>query len=109
MSWKNLVKKKAKEYKLRKLLDIKENKSKLRKLNYKKLEMQEYLVTFDSQIAKNVFRFRVKTVNFNGNFKGNGPLNLCPLCGTHSDIQELCFKCPIILNQVKITEDYENI
>ena len=48
-------------------------------------------------------------MNFNGNFKGNGPLNICPLCGTHSDIQELCFKCPIILNQVKITEDYENI
>ena len=108
-SWKTLVKKKTKEYELSKLLEIKKTKSKLTKLDYNKLEMQEYLITLDSQMAKNVFRFRVKMANFNGNFRGHGSPDACPLCGTHSDIQELCFKCPIILNQVKITENYENL
>ena len=41
---------------------------------------------------KNVFRFRVKMANFTGNSRGNGPPNPCPLCGSHSDIQEFKIK-----------------
>ena len=110
-SWKNLVKKKAKEYELEKLLEIKEtkNKSKMKELRYKKLEMQTYLSELEVKIAKNLFRYRVKMANFGGNFKGQGPTGSCKLCGNHSDLQELCFICPVVVQRIGIREKYENI
>ena len=44
-----------------------------------------------------------------GNFKENGNVDFCPLCGTHRDFQELSFQCPEILKKVEITEIYETI
>ena len=46
---------------------------------------------------------------FDGNFKGQGPTGPCKLCGNHSDLQELCFTCPTIVQRIAITEKYENI
>ena len=55
-SRKNLVKKKAKEFELRNLLDIKDtkNKTKMKNLKYEKLQIQDYLVNLDGKLAKNV-------------------------------------------------------
>ena len=47
--------------------------------------------------------------NFKGNFKNQGPPGLCPLCGTHEDLQELCFQCPTVQKNIEITESYEKI
>ena len=46
--------------------------------------------------------------NFAGNFKGKS-IELCPLCYQHYDLQELCFKCPIIRKKIVIKESYESI
>ena len=109
LCWKNLVRMKSRKYELRKLLDIKKDKSKMNDLNYEKLEMQPYLKALEAKMAKIVFKFRVKMANFSGNFKGNGQTATCPLCGSHSDIQDLCFRCPVVVEHLKIDEKYENL
>jgi hypothetical protein len=110
-SWKNLVKKKAKELELRKLLNMKVSKSrsKMKNLNYDKLHLQDYLINLDVKLAKNVFRYRTRMIQFDGNFNGQEPVNVCPLCGLHSDHQHLSFQCPVVVGKIVIEEDYENI
>ena len=46
---------------------------------------------------------------FSDNFKGQGPIDLCPLCGNHSDLQGMSFKCPVVLENIELNEEYENI
>ena len=110
-SWKQLVKKKAKEFEFGRLMMVKEskNESKLKNLEYKKLEVQQYLTTMDVKLAKTLFRFRSRTAQFSENYKDQGPVDLCPLCGSHSDLQELSFKCPVVLEKIELNEEYENI
>ena len=111
LSWKSLVKKMAKEFELEKLIIYKEvkNRSKLRDLNYEKLETQEYLKDLTVQEAKAVFRFRTKMQTFDGNLNGKETEVLCPLCAEHFDLQELCFDCPIVRKKLRIEERYESI
>ena len=110
-SWIKLVKKQAKEYELRRLIKIKDTKngSKMKELKYQKLECQDYLGNVDAKLAKSVFKFRTRMAKFQGNFKENGNVDFCPLCGTHRDLQELSFQCPEILKKVEITEIYQTI
>ena len=109
-SWKNCVKKKAKEFELRNLLNMKNSRSesKLKNLNYDKLEIQSYLTNLDVNLAKNTFKYRTRMIQFQGNF-GGGLADLCPLCGLHSDQQDLIFQCPTVLGETVIEENYENI
>ena len=111
LSWKNLVKREAKKFELERLLKMKESKSesKMKNLKYEKLEAQKYLTMLDVNLAKTVFRFRVRMAQFSGNYKGQGPPELCPLCGLHKDLQELCFYCPSVLNKIELNEEYENL
>ena len=78
-SWKNIVKKKSKEFELRKLLNMKEykSKSKVKNLNYDKLHIQDYLINLDVKLAKNVFRYRTRMIQFDGKFNGLEPINVC--------------------------------
>ena len=110
-SWKNLVKKKARAFELVSLVKLKEAKSesKMKNLSYEKLQTQKYLTMLDVRMAKTVFKFRVRMAQFSGNFMGQGPTEICPLCGLHSDFQELCFYCPSVLKKVDLKEEYENI
>ena len=110
-SWKNLVKKKAKEYEFSSMVNLKETKSesKMRKLNYEKLQAQDYLSKYEVKKAQTIFKFRVRMEKFSGNFKGRGPLELCPLCSSHYDLQELSLKCPVVIEKVNPTGDYEDI
>ena len=49
--------------------------------------------------------------NFEGNFKKNGieVQQQCPICQNHRDLQELCFECPVLKQNVRITEQYESL
>ena len=85
------------------------NESKLKNLKYEKLEGQQYLTTMDVKKAKTVFRFRTKMAQFSGNYKGQGPIELCPLCGSHSDHQEMSFRCSVVRDKIELAEEYENI
>ena len=105
------MKRKVKEHEFRNLLKIKDekNSSKMENLKYEKLEKQGYLTKLDVWQAKEVFRFQTRMSNFSGNYRGKGPVELCPLCGQHEDLQHLCFECPVVLENVKIKEKYEEI
>lgn len=110
-SWKTLVKKSAKKYELKKLLEnkLEKSKSKMKNLHYDDLKPQDYLRNLDVKEAKNIFKFRVKMAKFSGNYKGQGPPEPCPLCGRHDDNQEMSFQCPKVLGKISISEDYFNI
>ena len=110
-SWKTLVKKKAKEYELNRLIKMKEtkNESKLKDLEYDQLKTQEYLTNLNVHLAKTVFRFRSRMEKFSGNYKGQGPPDPCPLCGLHSDVQHKSFQCSAVTRKIEISEKYENL
>ena len=93
------------------MVNLKETKSesKMRKLNYEKLQAQDYLSKYEVKKAQTIFKFRVRMEKFSGNFKGRGPLELCPLCSSHYDLQELSLKCPVVIEKVNPTGDYEDI
>ena len=110
-SWKNQVKKRIKEYEFKKLMEMKntKNKSKMKKLTYEKLEIQKYLLDFEIREAKMIFSFRVRMAKFNGNFRGKGPPTPCPLCLSHTDLQELCFDCSVVREKIKWNEQYDDL
>ena len=110
-SFKNLIKKKTNEYEYRCLINMKisQSKTKMKNLEYKRLELQPYLKKFDANMAICVFRFRVKMASFSENFKGQGPLKPCPLCGIHFDTQAMSFQCGKVKDKLKISENYETI
>ena len=110
-SFKNLIKKKAKEYEYRCLMRMKTEKSKvkMKNLEYEKLQLQPYLNELDSNLASCVLRFRLRMAPFSENFKGQGPLKLCPLCGSHLDTQAMSFQCSEIRKKVRISIKYETI
>ena len=99
------------EYELTSLLEMKNkmSKTKMKNLEYKKLELQPYLKKFDSNFASCIFRFRVMMAPFSGNFRGPGPLKICPLCGIHNDTQSMSFQCSKVKEQVDVNEKYEDI
>ena len=77
--FKNLIKKKAREFELRSLVVIKTTQSKMKNLEYDKLNLQEYLQTLDTDHPAHVIRFRLRMACFSENVKGQGPQKFCPL------------------------------
>ena len=111
LTWKNLVKRKIKEFEFKELIEIKEtrNQSKLEKLNYKELNQQEYLNNLNVVQLKEIFRFRTRMAKFSENFKEGGQVKLCPLCGRHDDTQNWSFKCQKVNENIEIIGRYEDI
>ena len=105
------MKKKAKKFEVRNMKNIKEtrNKSKMSNLTYEKFERQEYFTTMEVKRLKTLFRFRTRMAPFGGNFKRQGQVDSCPMCGLHSDLQHLGFNCPVVIEKVEPTEEYEQI
>ena len=93
------------------MVNIKEtkNKSKMSNLKYEKFEKQEYFSTLEANHAKTLFRFRTRMAPFDGNYKGQGPVDDCPLCGLHSDLQHLSFSCPIVEQKLEPPEEYDKM
>ena len=81
----------------------------MKNLTYEKLELQEYLLDFEVREAKMIFCFRVKMAKFSGNFRGKGPPTPCPLCLSHTDLQELCFSCSVVKEKIKLNENYDDL
>ena len=111
-SFKKIVKAKAFMYEFSKLMLKKQPHSKMEKLSYVKLEMQEYLKqnSISSIGGRTVFRYRTHMANYRQNFgSNNGPVNF-PLCGLHIDNQFMAFyNCQVIKDNVKIEGRYEDI
>ena len=98
LSFKNLVKSKSKIASLKYLYNIKSDHSKMDNLNYRDISIQSYLnsSTIYPELAKNIFKWRTRMVNFKTNFR-NGNDNLsCALGCRHEDSQEYVLKCEVI-------------
>ena len=80
------------------LNNIKSEHSKMTNLNYDKLEIQSYLTSTNiyPQLAKQMFKWRTRMMNFKMNFK-NGSIELqCPLGCTELDRQDRILYCSIL-------------
>ena len=110
-SFKRLVKIKAKEYALDSLLTIKNRHSKMDKLEYVELKIQNYLN--DDRIpvneAQNLYRFRTRVADFKENFKNAYTNIACPLCLVQPDTQAHCVQCPVVKEKVKVQGSYTDI
>ena len=109
-SFKNLVKKKAKEVAFSKFIGQKTLHSKLSNIHYSCLKLQDYFCSnkFSVSEARMIFSFRVRMAPFKQNFK-NLKETLCPLCSLHNDDQNLIFKCPVIVQQANPDGIVDNI
>ena len=112
-SFKNLVKKQARELALTTLIMEKTRHSKMDNLNYENLEMQEYLKdgTIKVNQARTLFRFRTRMARYWENFKGGRPPQHCPLCSDalSFDTQSHSFQCEVLATSININGNYEDI
>ena len=92
LSFKNLVKVKAKEFAFNKFMESKNNHSKMNNLWYNELKTQNYLVSnqFTPNQAQTIFSFRTRIANFQENFRGSGVHIPCLLC----HVQWILNLCP---------------
>ena len=109
LSWKTLVKKKAREFEHRELQEISKSQKKLNQLKYEKLKLQDYMIKLGASQALTLLRYRTHMSHYSSNFKGSQGLLLCPLCKSHDDIQDLVFDCPAVQKELKPEYKYEDI
>ena len=110
-SFKNEVKRKAKEYSMKLLLLKKAKHSKMDNLEYEDLHIQDYfkLDSVTTSEVQEAFRFRTRMVKLGENFRGQGGEAWCPLCKTHLDNQAHIFQCQVIGNKCDLECDSTNI
>ena len=91
------------------LMEEKKSKSKLKKLNFENLKMQNYLGSNELETLekKLLFQIRTRMLNVKANFKNNHSDLSCPLlCGHKEDNQQHILECPILLQNINdITTD----
>ena len=97
-----MVKENIKKLALQYLNNIKIEHSKMDSLKYSELNIQPYLISTKiyPQLAKNIFKWRTRMVNFKCNFRNGSADILCPLGCQEEDLQENILKCPVISNNI---------
>ena len=110
-SFKKMVKRKAKELVLKKLLISKANHSKMANLEYNNMEMQSYFLREDVKIEQKriIFKYRTRMAEFGENFRAGRHTVICPFCFSQLDSQDLGAMCPIIQTKMKIIEDISDV
>ena len=90
----------------------KQSHSKMKDLNYSKLEMQKYfkLENMNTEGARTLFKYRTRMAQYGENYRGNtGPVN-CPLCGVHLDSQFMAVNnCQVVKNNIIVEGKYSDI
>ena len=107
---KSLVKKQSIEFALEKFLNMKSSHSKLDKITYNELKIQNYLKSSEipTEESKVLMKWRLHMANFGGNYGQSE--KKCPLCEEHLDNQEDCFKnCPVVAQKLGHSLKYEDI
>ena len=109
-SFKKLIKARAEEYALSRLISVKNTHSKLSNLSYNSLIMQNYLTGEDLPSTKKIlFKMRTRMARFGENYRGTSGPNICPLCQTHPDNQQTSFQCKEIRKKIEIKGKLEDI
>ena len=116
--WKSIVKQNIKEHTFRKLMERKENHSKIKDLVYSKFEMQDYLKPGSQIITRKeiefIFKLRSKMVNIKANYKGSQKTITCSSCNNGEETQEHIYNFCEVMNKeapekVPKKEDYNLI
>ena len=83
----------------------------MKQLCYSRLKIQDYLKCdkLDTWEAKAVFNYRTRMAKYRDNYKGQRGQAPCPLCNLHLDVQNLCFQCPSVRENVKLKGSYDQI
>ena len=90
--WKGIVKKAVKEVALGALLDEAKSKKKTAEVTFPdKLAPQDYLTSYQSDVATVIFKLRGKSVNCLANRGSDGH---CRLCKISKETQEHVINCP---------------
>ena len=110
-TFKATTKRKIREMSLAKLIDMKNQHSKMIYLDYKELKMQPYLIDKSTSIKqkKTLIRFRSHMENFHMNYKNSQQDLRCKLCFSHPDSQILSVSCPAIKKPEYTTDTYMKI
>ena len=111
LSFKKIVKAKAKAFALRKFKSSQANHSKMKNLSYQELKMQEYFSSpnFTTEEKKTLFKWRTRAERFGENFRGGQSQIMCPLCMNHPDSQSLSYQCEVLTEHTKIEGNYSDI
>ena len=106
-----LIKERCKLHAFNELIDIKGGHSKMKNLQYKNLEMQNYLKdkTIHTGIAKSLFRFRTRMVDVRNNFATSNPILSCPFDDDSLDDQQHLLKCVKLQTDTNCDLNYYNI
>ena len=110
-SFKKLVKSKVEQFSFNILKKKQNTHSKMKNLNYDKLEMQDYLSCKHINISekKTIFRYRTRMENFGENFRGGKTTAPCPLCHLHTDQQDISFQCTEIKKYIDVKGNISDI
>ena len=112
MKFKEIVKKKSREYAFKKLMKMKNNHTKMKRVKYEKLGMQSYLTSKDLTREEKitVLHWRVHMEQFGENYRGKKEEVICPLCGEHKDDEESSFSvCKVTKKEMNIEGNYESL
>ena len=111
LSFKNTLKKKAKEVALDELLEKKSKHSKMDNVSYSELAIQDYFLLpgINVEEIRSVFKFRTRMAPYGDNFRGNKDCVHCPLCSKHLDSQVLILGCPAIRKIFSIDCDIQDV
>ena len=97
MKWKNIVKQHIEEKTLRYLIMTKQSHSKVRKIDHRNLQMQEYMLPNKNNISKEdiqlIFKLRCKVMNVKMNFKNMYDSYECQICEEEEESQIHIYEC----------------
>ena len=104
---------KSKILAFRELLALKSKHSKLQKLTYIELRMQNYLKSecISSERARAIFKSRTRMTRYWENFKGTVGLQKCKLCNEPGtiDSQGHSFECKVVKENIEIKVKFTDI
>ena len=110
-TFKKEIKEKIRDNAFSQMMEKKTRLSKLLNLQYKELEIQEYLT--DKNMTKEektmTFKRQVRMENFGENYRGGREKILCPLCYMHEDSQPKSFSCKTVIEDIHIDGKYEEL
>ena len=111
LSFKNLVKRKAREYSLKVLQEKQSKHSKMNNLHYSELKLQDYfkMPGIKTKEMLNLFKWRTRMAPLGENYRENQGHIMCPLCQNHLDNQPTFLQCEVVKKESGVNMHIEDI
>ena len=110
-AFKKMINMKIKKYAFEYLIKLKGGHSKMRNINYEKLQIQSYLENSQLSVEnkRDIFSYRTRMAEFGENFRGQRDFVICPFLCNQKDSQNHSFKCSGINMTLSIDSNYNDI